>query len=66
MALKTVLSEPDITLSDLQERLEKEKKISVSAPTLSRERRRLDLRRKKNLWQLLTETKENALGIGGE
>jgi transposase len=45
--LKTVLSAPDITLSDLQEQLEKEKKISVSVPTLSRALRRLNLRRKK-------------------
>jgi transposase len=64
--LKTVLSEPDMTLADLQDRLEKEKRISVSVPTLSRELRGLDLRRKKNLWQLLSETRENALGIGGE
>ncbi len=45
--LKTVLSEPDITLADLQFRLKKEKKISVSVPTLWRELRGLNLRRKK-------------------
>lgn len=64
--LKTVLLEPDITLADLQERLEKEKRISVSVPTLSRELRRLNLRRKKNLWQPVSETNESELGIGGE
>lgn len=64
--LKTVLSEPDITLADLQERLQKEKRISVSVPTLSRELRRLNLRRKKNLWQLANETRESERGIGGE
>jgi transposase len=63
--LKTVLSQPDITLADLQERLVKEKKISVSVPTLSRELRRLNLRRKKNLWQLVRETSESEPGIGG-
>lgn len=64
--LKTVLSVPDITLADLQERLEKEKKISVSVPTLSRCLRRLNLRRKKNQWWLVSETGENALGTGDE
>lgn len=64
--LKTVLAEPDITLSDLQERLEKEKNIAVSMPTLSRELRRLNLRRKKNQWLLVKETNEGEHGIGGE
>ncbi len=64
--LKTVLAKPDITLADLQERLEKEKNISVSVPTLSRELRRLNLRRKKNKWPLVKETRENERGIGGE
>lgn len=64
--LKTVLAEPDMTLADLKERLEKEKKISVSIPTLSRELRRLNLRRKKNRWLLVKETRENVPGIGGE
>lgn len=64
--LKTVLAEPDITLADLQERLEKEKNISVSVPTLSRELRKLNLRRKKNQWSLVKETRENERGIGGE
>jgi transposase len=64
--LKTVLSVPDITLADLQERLEKEKKISVSVPTLSRSLRRLNLRRKKNQWWLVSETGENAPGTGDE
>ncbi len=64
--LKTVLAEPDITLSDLQQCLEKEKNISVSVPTLSRELRRLNLRRKKNQWLLVKETRESERGIGGE
>jgi transposase len=64
--LKTVLSKPDMTLADLQEQLEKEKKIRVSVPTLSRTLRRLNLRRKKNLWLLVSETGENAPGIGEE
>ena len=64
--LKTVLAEPDMTLADLQERLEKEKNLSASVPTLSRELRRLNLRRKKNLWLLVSETNESELGIGGE
>jgi transposase len=64
--LKTVLAEPDITLADLQEQLEKEKNVSVSVPTLSRELRRLNLRRKKNQWQLLKEISAKEPGIGGE
>src|SRR5689334_18911411 len=48
--LKTVLDEPDITLSDLQDRIAEKKKMVVSVPTLSRELRRLNLRRKKNQW----------------
>jgi transposase len=64
--LKTVLAQPDITLADLQERIEKQKSISVSVPTLSRELRRLNLRRKKNLWQPLKETSEKEPGIGAE
>lgn len=64
--LKTVLSKPDITLADLQELLEKEKKISVSVATLSRELRRLNLRRKKNQWSLVNETSESERGIGEE
>jgi transposase len=53
--LKTVLAKPDITLADLQDLLEKEKSVSVSVPTLSRELRRLNLRRKKNQWSLVKE-----------
>jgi transposase len=64
--LKTVLSVPDMTLADLQERLEKEKKIIVSVPTLSRQLHRLNLRRKKNQWLLVSETGENGLGTGDE
>ena len=64
--LKTVLDEPDITLSDLQERVAGKKQITVSVPTLSRELRGLNLRRKKNLWRLQSETPENEPGIGDE
>lgn len=64
--LKTVLAEPDITLADLQERMKKERGVSVSVPTLSRELRRLNLRRKKNLWSLVKETCEKERGIGAE
>ena len=64
--LKTVLAEPDITLADLKQLLENEKNISVSVPTLSRELRRLNLRRKKNLWSLARETSEKEPGIGAE
>jgi len=64
--LKTVLSVPDITLADLQEQLEREKKIYVSVPTLSRELRRLNLRRKKNQWSLVSEISEKGHGTGEE
>lgn len=64
--LKTVLAEPDMTLADLQERMKKEKGVSVSVPTLSRELRRLNLRRKKNLWSLVKGTSEKERGIGAE
>lgn len=62
--LKAVLAEPDITLADLQDRLEKEKGISVSVATLSRELRGLNLRRKKNRWSLVSEISEKEPGIG--
>lgn len=62
--LKTVLDEPDITLGDLQERLMEKKKVAVSVPTLSRELRRLNLRRKKNQWLLVSETNESEPGTG--
>jgi len=64
--LKTVLAEPDITLSSLQDRLLSEKSISVSVPTLSRELKGLNLRRKKNQWLLVSETSESGLGTGEE
>lgn len=64
--LKTVLTEPDITLADLQQCLVEEKNISVSVPTLSRQLRRLNLRRKKNQWLLVKETSESERGIGEE
>ena len=62
--LKTVLAMPDITLSELQTRLLNKKRTRASVPTLSRELRRLNLRRKKNLWRLVSETEENEPGTG--
>jgi transposase len=62
--LKTVLGEPDITLSDLQERLAGKKQLVASVPTLSRELRRLNLRRKKNQWSLVSEISESEPGTG--
>jgi transposase len=62
--LKIVLSAPDITLSELQQELLDEKQVSVSVPTLSRELRGLNLRRKKNQWSLVSETGEGELGTG--
>lgn len=64
--LKTVLAVPDSTLEDLRERLLSEYQIGVSIPTLSRELRALNLRRKKNRWSLVNETDESERGIGGE
>lgn len=64
--LRTVLGEPDITLADLQERLQVKKKISVSVPTLSRELRRLNLRRKKNRYVRVNETQGNEPGTGDD
>jgi len=64
--LKTVLAEPDMTLADLQERLINGKGICISVPTLWRELRRMNLRRKKNQWRLLKQTNANAPGIGAE
>lgn len=64
--LRTVLAEPDITLADLRERINEKKKIFVSVPTLSRELRAMNLRRKKNRWSLVSETEENEPGTGDE
>ena len=63
--LRIVLAVPDITLEDLRAELLKEYRVSASVPTLSRELRALDLRRKKNRWLLIKETNESGLGIGG-
>ena len=63
--LRIVLAVPDITLEDLRAELLKEHRVSASVPTLSRELRALDLRRKKNRWLLIKETNESGLGIGG-
>ncbi len=64
--LKTVLATPDMTLSDLRERLLSEHDVSASVATLSRELRALNLRRKKNRWSLVSETNVKEPGIGGE
>jgi transposase len=64
--LRTVLTMPDITLSELQQELLDEKQVSVSVPTLSRELRALNLRRKKNQWWLVKETDASEPGTGGE
>ena len=63
--LKTVLAQPDITLSDLSVRLSSEQAVSASVATLSRELRALNLRRKKNRWSLMSETGASERGIGG-
>lgn len=63
--LRAVLDEPDITLADLQDRIARKKKMAVSVPTLSRELRAMNLRRKKNRWSLVNETEENEPGTGG-
>ena len=64
--LKTVLAAPDITLEELSKGLLNEHQIAASVPTLSRELRALNLRRKKNRWSLVNETGESEPGIGGE
>ena len=64
--LKTVLAEPDITLHDLQTKLMSKQSLAVSVPTLCRELRGLNLRRKKNRWSLVKGTRGNAAGTGGE
>lgn len=64
--LKTVLAEPDITLGELQERLLGEQSLAASVPTLSRELRALNLRRKKSRCFLVKETGGSERGIGEE
>jgi len=64
--LKTVLARPDITLGELQERLGGEKNLAVSVPTLCRELRALNLRRKKSRWSLVSAIEESERGIGEE
>jgi transposase len=64
--LKTVLATPDITLSELQTQLFDKKRTRASVPTLSRELRRMNLRRKKNHWLLVNEISESELGTGDE
>lgn len=60
--LKTVLAEPDIMLADLQECLEKEKNISASVPTLSRELRRLRFLDEAGAATILTRLYARAIG----
>lgn len=62
--LKTVSAQPDITLRELQERLLSEKNLAASVPTLCRELRALNLRRKKSRWSPANATEENERGIG--
>ena len=64
--LKTVLAQPDITLGELQERLLGEKNLAASVPTLCRELRALNLRRKKSRWSLVSVTVGSERGTGGE
>ena len=64
--LETVLATPDMTLSDLRERLLSEHDVSASVATRARELRALNLRRKKNRWSLVSQTSVKELGIGGE
>ena len=64
--LKTVLAMPDITLSELQQAILATNQAVVSVPTLSRELRALNLRRKKNQWLLVKETGEKGRGTGDE
>jgi transposase len=64
--LKTVLATPDITLSELQRRLLAEKNVAASVPTLSRELRAMNLRRKKNRWSLVSDAPESEPGTGAE
>ncbi len=64
--LKTVAARPDITLGELAERLRDEQNLAASVPTLCRELRGLNLRRKKSRWSLLSATEEKGRGIGEE
>jgi transposase len=63
---KTVLAQPDMTLGELQERLLREKNLSASVPTICRELRALNLRRKKSRWSLVSATEGSERGIGDE
>ena len=64
--LKTVLATPDITLSELQERLSHEKDLAVSVSTVCRELQALNLRRKKSRWSLVKGISGSERGTGGE
>jgi len=64
--LKTVLAESDITLGELRERLLREQNLAASVPTLCRELRALNLRRKKSRWSLVSATVGSERGIGDE
>ncbi len=62
---KAVLAEPDITLGELQERLLGEQHLLASVPTICRELRALNLRRKKSRSWLVKETSGSERGTGG-
>ncbi len=64
-SLKTVLAEPDITLGELQERLFSEQNLTASVPTLCREARALNVRRKKGRRSLKSATGASERGFGG-
>lgn len=63
---KQIKEQPDATLVELQERLQRKKQISVSAATVSRELTGLGLPRKKNRSSRGNAAIENAPGFGGE
>jgi transposase len=60
-----IKEQPDATLVELQERLQEQKKVSVSPSTISRELQLLRLPRKKSRWSPVNVTTENARGSGG-
>ena len=63
---KAVSAQPDVTLGELRERLLREKNLSASVPTICRELRALNLRRKKSRSLRMKETSGSERGTGGE
>lgn len=63
---KQIQKQPDATLGELKAALAAEKKVSVSAPTVSRELKELGLPRKKSRSSPPKETTASGLGIGAE